>query len=376
MNQHILPGSTLGVLGSGQLGRMFAIAARRLGYRVHVYSPDSDTPAGQVADREFAAAYDDQASLSEFARSVDVVTFEFENVPLSVTDCIEKYAPVRPSGYVLGVAQHRLNEKSTLKRAGLPVPEFRPVSNLGELEDAIADLGLPCVLKTSSSGYDGKGQRLLKSTADVATAWQALQTDDAVLEAFVDFRCEVSVVAARNESGEFACYAPFLNDHANHILDVTVSPTGLSPDIETAATDIARTVFETLDVIGVLCVEMFVTQAGKLLINELAPRPHNSGHLTIDAHTTCQFEQQVRAICNLPLGATTARGPAAMANLMGDLWSNGEPDWKSLLSLPEVKLHLYGKQEARPGRKMGHITAVAADQETAEQLVRNARSRL
>lgn len=376
MTTQILPGATLGVLGSGQLGRMFAIAARRLGYRVHVYSPDSDSPTGQVADREFSAAYDDLDSLAEFARSVDVVTFEFENVPSSVTDCIEQFAPVRPSGAVLAVAQHRLTEKSTLRNAGLPVPDFLAVATIDDLNAAVAELGTPCVLKTSSSGYDGKGQRLLRSPDETADAWAELNTDDAILEAFVDFDCEVSVVAARNESGEFAAYSPFLNTHANHILDVTLCPSGLGSEIESAAIEVARTVFETLDVLGVLCVEMFVTKSGGILINELAPRPHNSGHLTIDAHVTCQFEQQVRAICNLPLGSTTQHGPAAMANLLGDLWSHGEPDWSSLLSLPDAKLHLYGKSEARPGRKMGHISAVATDLHAAEQLVRNARSRL
>ena len=376
MTNQILPGATLGVLGSGQLGRMFAIAARRLGYRVHVYSPDIDSPTGQVADHEFSAAYDDHDSLAEFARSVDVVTFEFENVPSSVTDCIEQFAPVRPSGGVLAVAQHRLTEKSTLRNAGLPVPDFCPIATLDDLNAAVAEVGTPCVLKTSSSGYAGKGQRMLRSPDETADAWAELNTDDAILEAFVDFKCEVSVVAARNESGEFAAYPPFLNTHTNHILDVTLCPSGLSSEIETAAVDIARTVFETLDVLGVLCVEMFVTKDGGILINELAPRPHNSGHVTIDSHVACQFEQQVRAICNLPLGSTTQHGPAAMANLLGDLWSDGEPDWSSLLSLPDVKLHLYGKCEARPGRKMGHISAVATDLHAAEQLVRNARSRL
>ena len=232
MTDQILPGATLGVLGSGQLGRMFAIAARRLGYRVHVYSPDTDTPAGQIADREFAAPYDDDESLTEFARSVDVVTFEFENVPASVTDCIERSTPVNPSGHVLGVAQNRLVEKSTLQKIGLPVPECRPARSLEEFQNAAAEFDSHCIIKTASFGYDGKGQALIQAANECEPAWQRLNTTEAIVEEVVDFQCEVSVVGARNRRGEFAHYGPFRNMHANHILDVTVCPSGLSKSVE------------------------------------------------------------------------------------------------------------------------------------------------
>lgn len=375
MTNPILPGATLGVLGSGQLGRMFAIAARRLGYRVHVYSPDVDTPAGQVADREFSAAYEDLDRLAEFARSVDVVTFEFENVPAAVTDCIQQHCPVHPSGYVLSVAQNRIREKSTLRDAGLGVPEFREVTSAEELRVAVSELGTPSVVKSAADGYDGKGQAVVHEVQQVAEIWTELATEQAILEQFVDFECELSVVGARNYQGEFVHYGPFRNSHTNHILDVTVCPSGLSGDVNERAIRVARQVFECLDVVGVLCVELFVTKDGQILINEIAPRPHNSGHLTIDAHRTCQFEQQVRAICGLPLGNADQLSDAAMANLLGDLWNDAEPDWEALLAC-DVKLHLYGKAEARAGRKMGHVTALGESVDDADRNVREARNNL
>lgn len=375
MTNPILPGATLGVLGSGQLGRMFAIAARRLGYRVHVYSPDVDTPAGQVADREFSAAYDDLDQLAEFARSVDVVTFEFENVPAAVTDCIQQHCPVHPSGYVLSVAQNRIREKSTLRDAGLGVPEFREVTTAAELRMAVAELGTPSVVKSATDGYDGKGQAIVHDADRVDEIWAVLATEQAILEQFVDFECELSVVGARNTLGDFVHYGPFRNSHTNHILDVTVCPSGMPGDVNERAIDVARQVFECLDVVGVLCVELFVTKDGEILINEIAPRPHNSGHLTIDAHKTCQFEQQVRSICGLPPGDASQHADAAMANLLGDLWNDAEPNWQALLA-SDVKLHLYGKAEARPGRKMGHVTAIGESISDADRLVREARNNL
>jgi len=375
MTEQILPGATLGVLGSGQLGRMFAIAARRLGYRTHVYSPDSDTPAGQVADREFSAPYDDLDSLTEFARSVDVVTFEFENVPSAVTACIERSAPVHPSGDVLGIAQNRLVEKSTLQKLGLPVPGFRSVHSARELNVAVTELGTPCVIKTASFGYDGKGQSVIRTIDECALTWQQLNTPEAIVEEFVPFECEVSVIGVRNRQGQFTHYGPFRNAHANHILDVTVSPAGLNTATKRAAVEITRVILEKLDVIGVLCVEMFLTDDGQVLINELAPRPHNSGHMTIDAHKCCQFEQQVRSVCGLPIGSSEQIAPAAMANLLGDLW-NSPPDWSRLLGHPNVQLHLYGKATARPGRKMGHITVLDKSTELAEAHVRESRGSL
>lgn len=376
MNEAIFPGATLGVLGSGQLGRMFAIAAARMGYHVHVYSPESDTPAGEVSAREFTASYLDEAALVEFAKSVDVVTFEFENVPSAVSEQIEEYALIRPSAYVLDVCQNRLREKSTLQRCGLPVPQFRPVRSAEELKSALDQIGVPAVIKTASSGYDGKGQAVIRSRDDAAAVWKSLATDEAILEELVDFDCEISVVGSRNPSGETAFYRPFHNTHTNHILDVTICPAALEPGIEARAVAIAQSVFEQLDFIGVACVELFVTENGDLLINEIAPRPHNSGHLTIDAHVTCQFEQQVRAICGLPPGSVQQHSPAVMVNILGDVWQTGEPDWASVCSVPGVKLHLYGKSAARVGRKMGHMTALGASTQEAERLAVESRDRL
>jgi 5-(carboxyamino)imidazole ribonucleotide synthase len=355
---------------------MFAIAAARMGYHVHVYSPESDTPAGEVSAREFTASYLDEAALVEFAKSVDVVTFEFENVPSAVSEQIEEYALIRPSAYVLDVCQNRLREKSTLQRCGLPVPQFRPVRSAEELKSALDQIGVPAVIKTASSGYDGKGQAVIRSRDDAAAVWKSLATDEAILEELVDFDCEISVVGSRNPSGETAFYRPFHNTHTNHILDVTICPAALEPGIEARAVAIAQSVFEQLDFIGVACVELFVTENGDLLINEIAPRPHNSGHLTIDAHVTCQFEQQVRAICGLPPGSVQQHSPAVMVNILGDVWQTGEPDWASVCSVPGVKLHLYGKSAARVGRKMGHMTALGASTQEAERLAVESRDRL
>ena len=356
----ILPGSTIGVLGSGQLGRMFTIAARRMGYRVHTYSPETDTPTGQVADVEVTAAYDDLDEVSKFASQVDVVTFEFENVPAATAAAAERCAPVRPSGSILHTTQQRIREKSFLTRAGLPLTPYREVRSLEDLQSAIADLGTPAVLKSASFGYDGKGQFTIKSAEQIAEAWAAVGRQQAVLEAFIDFACEVAVVAARSIDSEFVHWGVIENQHSRHILDVSMAPAHVPEKTAREAVEIARCVLEKLEVIGVLCVEFFVLREGSLLINELAPRPHNSGHLTIDAHITSQFEQQLRAVCGLPLGSTEMIRPAAMANLLGDLWIPNEPKWPAALAMPDVKLHLYGKLEPRPGRKMGHLTALKA----------------
>ncbi len=371
----ILPGATLGVLGSGQLGRMFAIAARRMGYRVHTLSPDYDTPTGQVADREVQAAYDDLDAVREFARGVDVVTFEFENVSAAAAEAAAALTPVRPSGSVLHTCQHRLREKLFLSGAGFPVAPFAVVRSALELTAALDTVGLPAVLKTAGWGYDGKGQVKLAHGSEAAAAWASLRTSEAVLEAWIDFEREVSVVAARGLDGSYADYGLIENRHKNHILDLSIAPAGLPPQVAREAAEIARGVLATLDVVGVLCVELFWTRDGRLLVNELAPRPHNSGHLTFDAAVTSQFEQQLRAICGLPLGATDLLRPAAMANLLGDLWQGGEPDWVAACRSPAVKLHLYGKATPRPGRKMGHLTALAdtpaaaLEQVTAARLV-------
>ncbi len=376
MSGAILPGATIGVLGSGQLGRMFAIAARRMGYRVHTFSPDNDTPTGQVADVEVQAAYDDLDAVRRFARNVAVVTFEFENVPAPTAEAAAQFAPVRPAGKVLHITQHRLREKTFLSQAGFPVTPFATIRSQAELEQGLARLGCPAVLKTAGWGYDGKGQFKIGAPGQVAEAWRSVNTGEAVLEAFVDFEREVSVVAARGTDRSVVTFPVIENAHRNHILDLSCCPARISEKTARQAAELARGILEALDCVGVLCVEFFVTRDGGLLINELAPRPHNSGHLTIDACTTCQFEQQLRAICGLPLGSTELLRPAAMANLLGDLWNDHEPDWAAVCALADVKLHLYGKLQARPGRKMGHLTALASDPEAALARVALARRAL
>lgn len=369
----ILPGATVGVLGSGQLGRMFAIAARRMGYRVHTLSPENDTPTGQVADLEVKASYKDLDQVREFARNVSVVTFEFENVPAATAAAAEEFAPVRPRGSVLHITQDRLREKDFLTKAGLPVTTYTCIRSLEDLRTAIARQGCPAMLKTCGFGYDGKGQVLIRRVGDAEAAWDAIARCPAVLESFVDFEMEISVIGARTLDGEFSHFGVVQNDHHRQILDVSHAPAGVSDRVYREAIEIARTVLEKLDVVGVLCVEFFLTRDERLLINELAPRPHNSGHFTFDACVTSQFEQQLRAVCGLPLGSPEQLRPAAMANLLGELWSRGEPDWNAVCGFPTVKLHLYGKMAARAGRKMGHLTALG---ENAGETVRRAREAL
>jgi 5-(carboxyamino)imidazole ribonucleotide synthase len=371
----VLPGSTIGVLGSGQLGRMFAISARRLGYRVHTYSPDRDSPTGQIADEEIDAPYEDLDRVREFASGVDVVTFEFENVPAATAEAAAGCALVRPAGFVLHTTQHRLREKTFLAAHGFPVTRFARIASEADLRRVLPGFG-PAILKTAGFGYDGKGQYRVNSPAEAESAWDAMGRQEAVLEAVVDFESELSVIGVRGEDGDCAFFAASANAHVNGILDVSSAPAPFDRATARRAEDIARGLLLQLNVVGVLCVEFFLTRGGELLVNELAPRPHNSGHLTIDACITSQFEQQLRAVCGLPLGSTEMLRPAAMANLLGDVWSKGEPGWLSALAMPEVKLHLYGKSEPRPGRKMGHVTATADTAAEAERLVRTARSRL
>lgn len=372
----VLPGATIGVLGSGQLGRMFAIAARRMGYRVHTLSPDNDTPTGQVADREFAADYADLDAVREFAQSVDVMTFEFENVPSRTAQFVAELVPVRPDGSVLHITQHRAREKCFLAQHGFPVTNFRLIHDVAELRHAVAEIGLPAILKTAGFGYDGKGQVRIDTVEDVETAYAEVGAGECVLEAVVEFEREFSVVAARGRDGDFAHWGCIDNDHSQRILDVSVSPSSVSQKIADEAVDVARGIVEQLDMVGVLCVEFFLTTDGRLLVNELAPRPHNSGHLTFDASVTSQFEQQLRAVCDLPLGSTRMLCPAAMANLLGDLWNDGPPNWRAAAELKDVKIHLYGKLAPRPGRKMGHLTSLADTPERARQIVVEARNRL
>jgi 5-(carboxyamino)imidazole ribonucleotide synthase len=376
MSHVIGPGSTVGVLGGGQLGRMFAMAARRLGYRVHTLTPEHDTPTGQIADREISAPYDDLDAVTRFARGVDVVTFEFENVPAAAAAAAEAHAIVRPNGRALAIAQHRLREKTFVAGLGVPVTPFAPVRGADDFAAAIAAVGCPAVLKTAVFGYDGKGQARVAAAHEIAAAWEAIGRSEAILEAFVDLDREISVIGTRGVGGAWSSFGPIENVHRDHILDVSTAPAVVSEAHAALAVDVTRQVMDALDYIGVLCIEVFVTRDGRLLVNELAPRPHNSGHLTIDACRTSQFEQQLRAICGLPLGSSDRLMPAAMANLLGDIWDGGEPRWAAALSDADVRLHVYGKASARRGRKMGHLTALAPTVAEARAHVVRARDAL
>lgn len=375
MAKIILPNSTIGVFGSGQLGRMFAIEARKMGYRVHTFSPGNDTPTGHISDWETSADYHDLDAVKKFARSVDVITYEFENIPSKTIEAAAEFTQVHPKGEVLHTTQNRLREKTFLSENGFPVAGFRHIKTLEDLYKAVEELGTPCVLKTAGFGYDGKGQSKIKGVSDIETAFEKLKRKECVLEAFVDFEREVSVVCARDEKGNFAHYGVIENDHENHILDVSFAPAKTSEKVQKEAVEIAHGIAEKFGYVGTLCVEFFLLSNGKLIVNEIAPRPHNSGHLTFGTScVTSQFEQQLRAVCGLPLGSTEFLKPVAMANLLGDLWQNGEPNWARVLENKNVKLHLYGKKEARPGRKMGHLTAIGETSNEACKIVREMRS--
>jgi 5-(carboxyamino)imidazole ribonucleotide synthase len=369
----LLPGATIGVLGSGQLGRMLALVARRMGYRTAIFSPAANSPAGRVADREYAAEYGDREALLEFARGVDVVTVEFENIPVAALEALEELVPMRPGPKALFHTQNRAREKAFLAANGIPHVAAVGVESPDDLDGALERIGTPAVLKTAGFGYDGKGQLLIRGVDDRGGALAQIRGGPAVLERFVEFRREISVVVARSRAGEPRAFQPIENRHRRHILDISTAPAACSPATGRLAVDIALEVAEALEAYGVLCVEFFETEGGELLVNEVAPRPHNSGHLTIEACAASQFEQQLRAVCDLPLADTELLAPAAMANLMGELWDSGEPDWASALAVGRVALHLYGKDEARPGRKMGHLTAVADSVGGALQKVTSAR---
>lgn len=369
MSRVVLPGATIGVLGSGQLGRMMAIAARRMGYRIHTFSPGEDTPTGQVADLEITADYEDLDAIRTFAKGVHVITFEFENVPTEAAAAAAEIVPVRPSGASLHITQQRAREKAFLADHGIPTTPCAVVRTLDELAVALGGIGVPAIVKTAAFGYDGKGQHRIQSIEDAERVWSLIGHQEAVVERMVDFSHELSVVAARGLDGAFAHFGATENTHENHILDLSVSPARVPGAVAAEAVSIAHAIMEQLEYVGVLCVEFFLTRDGQLLVNEIAPRPHNSGHLTFDACLTSQFEQQVRAVCGLPLGSTAQMRPAAMVNLLGDLWMDGEPDWSSALAIPDVKLHLYGKPGPRVGRKMGHLTALA---DTVDEAVEKA----
>lgn len=360
------PGAVIGVLGSGQLGRMFAIAAAQLGYRVWTLSPDCGSPAGQVCEREVVAAYDDIAAIRQFAACVAALTFEFENIPAASTRAAASLTRVRPTGGILEICQHRLREKRYLAEQGFPVAPFHEVNSPAELNAACTMLGYPAILKTAGFGYDGKGQARIRGPADLAAAWQSTDIPERVLEGWIDFKCEVSVIIARNIRGETRTWGVMENHHEQGILAMTIAPARIDPSIAAAAAELACRIAARLDLVGVLCVECFITHDGQVLVNELAPRPHNSGHVTIEAAPCSQFEQLARIVAGLPMGATEISQPAAMVNLLGDVWEHGEPCWEAALAIPGVHLHLYGKDEPRPGRKMGHLTVLA---ETADRAV-------
>lgn len=348
----ILPGAVIGIVGGGQLGRMTALAAAALGYRCHILTPGADDPATQVATGATIASYDDPDALAAFADAVDVVTFEFENLPEASLAFLAERKPVRPSPGVLAVCQDRILEKGFLVGQGIPVPAYRPVRSPEEAAAAFAELGAPSVLKTARLGYDGKGQAKLEPGDDAASAYARLGSVPCVLESFVAYEMETSVIAARDVEGRIACYPIVANRHVDHILSETVVPAPVSGEVAAEAAALARRIAEGIDLVGLIAVELFVTPEGELLVNELAPRPHNSGHWSIEAAVTSQFEQLVRAVCGLPLGDPSPIGSARMLNLIGD----DVMDAERFLAEPGAHLHLYGKREARPGRKMGHVT--------------------
>ena len=357
----ILPGATVGVLGGGQLGRMFTWRARSMGYRVVVLDPDPQSPAGAVADRHIRAAYDDDRALAEMAQCCAAITTEFENVPAFALERLAQSSLVRPPIQAVATAQDRIAEKTFFQSRGFPTATFRPVRNREELTAALAQVPLPALLKTSRLGYDGKGQATVEQQADALRAFEGFGQVACVLEQRVELERELSVILARGANGDLETFPVAENRHHNGILETSVVPARISEKTAHEARELARGVAETMHYVGVLGVELFVVRGGRLLTNEVAPRPHNSGHYTMDACSADQFEQQLRTLCGLPLARPWLLSPVAMINLLGDLWEDGEPRWEEALRRPGVRLHLYGKAEARPGRKMGHLNCLAAD---------------
>jgi len=355
----ILPGATLGMLGGGQLGRMFTIAARTMGYHVIVLDPDPESPAGTLASEHVRAGYQDAAALDHLAHACAAVTTEFENVPAAALEALAKRCMVRPGAKAVAITQDRIHEKTFLRDHGFATAPFAVVRTEAELAAAFRQVGAPAILKVARFGYDGKGQALVRTAREALAAWESMRREPCVLERRVALDTEVSVVLARGIDNAVAIYPVSENTHAHGILDLSMVPARISAPRVRAVQAAARRIAERLDYVGVLAVEFFIA-SGKLLVNEIAPRPHNSGHYTLDACVTSQFEQQVRALCGLPLGDTRLLSPVAMVNLLGDLWANGAPRWERVLGSPRTKLHLYGKQEARPGRKMGHYTCLAS----------------
>lgn len=377
--KHVVPpGSTIGMLGGGQLGRMFAIAARQCGYGVQIFGDPQDSPAGQVSDRSWPSSFTDHDALRQFARHVDVVTYEQENIPVATVETLLEHVPVFPGPDLLRASQHRLLEKTSLRSIGIPTADFLRITSAEHLRQGIADLGGDAILKTVTLGYDGKGQARVGAQSDCDAIWSSFNVADAILEKVVPFAHELSIVASRFSDGTCSFFAPVLNHHDNHILDVSISPSPVISQRQTQdAQQIARAILEHFDVIGVLCVEFFAAHDGTLLVNEIAPRPHNSGHLTIDSCRSSQFEQQLRAVCGLTTGDAAMQTPAVMLNLLGNhLQNQSTLAWKNVFAHPEIHVHLYGKSEIRPGRKLGHLTVVGNDVVEAERLGRQVRNLL
>jgi 5-(carboxyamino)imidazole ribonucleotide synthase len=372
----ILPGATIGMLGGGQLGRMFTMRARGMGYRVVVLDPDPGSPAGHLADRHLRHPYTDERALDELAASCEVVTTEFENVPAETLERLSSTGLVRPGVAAVAIAQDRIAEKRFLEGAGFATAPFRAVHDAAELEAALGHVRLPALLKTSRLGYDGKGQATVTDLATALEAFERFGRVACVLEERLTLETELSVVLARGADGHIAAFPPGENRHREGILETTVVPARVPTRLVEAARDLAVAVAERMEYVGVLGVELFVADGGRLYVNELAPRPHNSGHYTMDACTVDQFEQQLRAVCGLPLGEPRLLSPVAMINILGDIWLPGEPRWAEALRLPGVRLHLYGKAEPRPGRKMGHLNCLATDAEHALALAHEAHAAL
>lgn len=361
----LLPGSTIGMLGGGQLGRMFTVAARTMGYRVIVLEPDPLSPAGQLANEHLIAAYDDEKMLHALGKRCDVITTEFENIPAQTLELLSQFCPVRPSATAVKVAQDRIVEKEFVTDCGLsPVP-YATIRKISDIAEASKDFSFPAIMKTARLGYDGKGQIVVHNPDEALDAFNTLKQVDCVLEQRVDLACEISVILARNEAGESDCFPVAENIHRHGILHQTIVPARVEEHFAQSAQEAARLIADKLAFVGVMAVEFFVTKQGELLVNEMAPRTHNSGHYTIDACLTSQFEQQVRMVCDLPFGNSALHTPVVMTNLLGDVWGADKPDWASLLTQTENRLHLYGKHEARPGRKMGHFCTLHADLATA-----------
>lgn len=371
----ILPGATLGILGGGQLGRMFTIAARTMGYKVMVLDPDAASPAGQMADVHLQADYADHEALKRLGEACAAVTTEFENVPAASLIELANHCRVSPGADAVAIVQDRSHEKSWLAQNGFATAPFALVYSEGDLDAGMADVGAPALLKVARFGYDGKGQARVNTREEARAAFREFDGQPCVLEGFVKLEREVSVVLARSDAGECALFPVAENRHENGILDVSIVPARVPESLAHQACEMARDVANKLGYVGVMAVEFFVAD-GRLMVNEIAPRPHNSGHYTLDACVTDQFEQQVRALCGLPLGDTRLLSPVAMVNILGDRWQDGGPHWNTLLSHPSIKLHLYGKQTARPGRKMGHFNVLDADPDAALRLAEQMRHAL